>query len=261
MLKQRLITAFILMPLIIWVLLALPTQTFAGIIGLFMILGAWEWAGLCGWKMRLPYTIVLSLGLYAVWLQDNQHTLYIIYIACVWWLLALYWIVRYQQGQHLIPKSPIIKGFLGFLILLPAWLALCILHAEQGGTAVLFLFFLIWGADTGAYFAGKQWGKHKLADKVSPGKTWEGVMGALVMSSLVALVYIFLEEKPLSFMLLCLITVAVSILGDLVESLFKREAGFKDSGHILPGHGGMLDRIDSLTSAAPIFVLGLGILF
>ncbi|MCK5662095.1 MAG: phosphatidate cytidylyltransferase [Thiotrichaceae bacterium] len=258
MLKQRLITAIILIPIIIWVLLTLPTQAFAGVIGIFVVLGAWEWAGLCGWKMRMPYTIVLAMALYALWLQSHLMYIYIIYIACLWWLLALYWVWRYQKGDNLIPKSPFIKAILGFVILLPAWLALLILHEQYGGQSVLFLFVLIWAADSGAYFAGKRWGQRKLADKVSPGKTWEGVAGALLMSSIVSLAYLFLESMSFLFMLLCLFTVIVSILGDLFESLFKRQAGIKDSGQILPGHGGILDRIDSLTSAAPIFVMGLG---
>ena len=131
-------------------------------------------------------------------------------------------------------------------------------NPSYGSCYVLYLILIVWFADSGAYFAGKRWGQRKLADKVSPGKTLEGVAGALLMSSIVSLAYLFLESMSFLFMLLCLFTVIVSILGDLFESLFKRQAGIKDSGQILPGHGGILDRIDSLTSAAPIFVMGLG---
>ncbi len=263
MLKQRLITAIILIPIIVWVLLNASSQTLAWVMGIFIALGAWEWAAICGWHNRMArsiYVIAMSLALLAT------HTIYtyIIYIllaACLWWLLATYWVLRYQKGQNLIPHSPFIKALLGFFILLPAWGALLLLHEHEGGRGLLFLFVLIWAADTGAYFAGRRWGQKKLAHKISPGKTWEGVAGALLMSSIVSLSYALLKSMPLMtfsfFMLLCILTVGLSILGDLLESLFKRQAGLKDSGQILPGHGGVLDRIDSLTSAAPTFVTGL----
>jgi len=258
MLKQRLLTAIILIPLIVWIL-SLSTQTVAYVFMSIVVLGAWEWAGLCGINRNLYALVVALLMLYWLWQQQSTGVLYIL-AGCLWWLLALYWVLRYQQGQSLVPTSPFIKALLGFFILLPAWMALLILHKEYGWHSVVFLLVLIWAADSGAYFAGRRWGARKLADKISPGKTWEGVAGALVMSSIVSLAYALsmpLMTSFFLFMLLCFLTVLASILGDLLESLFKRQMNIKDSGQILPGHGGILDRIDSLTSAAPIFVTGL----
>lgn len=265
MLKQRFLTALILIPLIVW-LLSLSTQIVAGVIGFVVVLGAWEWAGLCGWQagmMRAIYALIMALVLFMLyWFQLIELiTTPILLVAGLWWLLALFWVLRYQAGYNLLPQSAFIKALLGFLILLPAWTALLILHQNYGWHSVIFLFVLIWTADSGAYFAGRAWGQRKLADKVSPGKSWEGVLGALVMSAMFSIGYAVFQSIPLLtllfFVLLCLLTVMISILGDLLESLFKRQMGLKDSGQILPGHGGILDRIDSLTSAAPIFVTGL----
>ena len=265
MLKQRFLTALILIPLIVW-LLSLSTQIVAGVIGFVVVLGAWEWAGLCGWQagmMRAIYALIMALVLFMLyWFQLIELiTTPILLVAGLWWLLALFWVLRYQAGYNLLPQSAFIKALLGFLILLPAWTALLILHQNYGWHSVIFLFVLIWTADSGAYFAGRAWGQRKLANKVSPGKSWEGVLGALVMSAMFSIGYAVFQSIPLLtllfFVLLCLLTVMISILGDLLESLFKRQMGLKDSGQILPGHGGILDRIDSLTSAAPIFVTGL----
>ena len=269
MLKQRLLTAVLLIPIIIW-LLSLSSQILAGVMSVFVVLGAWEWGRLCGWHhplARLAYAMVVGSALLAIyWFWHQSGMMYILLAACLWWLLALHWVWRYQQGSDLMPKSPLIKGLSGLFILLPAWVALLVLHQQkpEGGQWVIFLLVLIWVADSGAYFVGKRWGQLKLADKISPGKTWEGVMGALLMSSVVSLGYALLKAMPLIslllFIVLCLLTVMASILGDLLESLFKRQVGLKDSSQLLPGHGGVLDRIDSLTSAAPIFVVGLVLL-
>ncbi len=265
MLKQRLITAFILIPIIVWGILSLSSSTLAWVFSTFVVLGAWEWAGLCGWHTFLArsiYAIVNGIMLLIVyWLWHQPSMMHILLAACLWWLLALYWVLRYQQGHDLMLTSKLLKAILGFFILLPTWVALVILHQHNGGQWVLFLLILIWAADSGAYFIGKRWGQTKLADKISPGKTQEGVAGALLMGLVVSVSYAIFKALPLTtsilFMLLCLLTVMVSILGDLLESLFKRQVGIKDSGQLLPGHGGILDRIDSLTSAAPIFVIGL----
>jgi phosphatidate cytidylyltransferase len=266
MLKQRLLTAIILIPLMIW-LLSLSSIIFASVLSIFLILGAWEWAGLCAWqawKTRFVYATLACLMLPIVYTFRQQPAMMaILFFVCLWWLLAGLWLWRYQQGYKMIFTSPFIKAVLGLIILLSTFFALLHLHEHEryGGQWVMFLFVLIWTADSGAYFMGKRWGKTKLADKISPGKTWEGVLGALLMSSIVSLSYALFKSMSLMtlllFMLLCLLTVIVSILGDLLESVLKRQAGIKDSSQILPGHGGILDRIDSLTSASPIFVMGL----
>jgi phosphatidate cytidylyltransferase len=266
MLKQRLLTAVILIPLVLWVL-TLSSQTFAWVTGIFIIVGAYEWAGLCAWhtkRTRMFYTMLVILLLtLAYWFRHELNLLWILFGTCIWWIVALIWLLRYQYSQFSLPTSKRKKAFLGILILLPPWMALIYLHEHEnyGWQWVVFLLVLIWVADSGAYFVGKRWGKIKLADKISPGKTYEGVAGAFIMSLIVSLGYaLTLSLKPMTlffFMLLCLLTIMASILGDLLESLFKRQAGIKDSSQILPGHGGILDRIDSLTAATPIFVIGL----
>jgi len=266
MLKQRLLTAIILIPLIVWVL-SLSSMILASVLSVFVVLGAWEWAGLCGWhtwKIRIVYaTLTCLMLLMAYGFRQQPAMMLVLFVVCLWWLLAGLSLWRYQQGYEMILASPFPKAVLGFIILLSTFFALLHLHEHEryGGQWVMFLFVLIWAADSSAYFMGKRWGKRKLADKISPGKTWEGVLGALLMSSIVSLSYALFKSMSfmtlLLFMLLCLLTVIVSILGDLLESVFKRQVGIKDSSHILPGHGGILDRIDSLTSAAPIFVMGL----
>jgi len=153
------------------------------------------------------------------------------------------------------------KMVIGFLVLIPAWVAMVGMKAHpQGNLLIFMLFLLVWGADIGAYFTGKRFGRKKLIPQVSPGKTREGVLGGLAVCVLVAIGFAISSElsmgATLALLLLALVTGMVSVLGDLFESMFKRERGIKDSGRILPGHGGILDRIDSLTAAAPIFLLG-----
>jgi phosphatidate cytidylyltransferase len=150
----------------------------------------------------------------------------------------------------------------GALVILPAWAALCTLHAsaERGPTVTLMLLMLVWLADIGAYFAGRRWGEKKLAPAISPGKTWEGVYGGLLSSLLFAAIAGAIFSRSLSwtlaFMMVSLLTVMFSVAGDLLESLMKRQSGIKDSGNIIPGHGGIFDRIDSLVAAAPLFLIG-----
>ena len=157
----------------------------------------------------------------------------------------------------------VFKSLLGILLLVSAWAALLRLHArpETGPKLVLFLMILIWVADSGAYFAGRKWGTSKLAPAVSPGKTWEGVYGALIACTLFAVASALLLHttgaRITAFVAVCIVTILFSIVGDLQESLLKRQVGIKDSGRLIPGHGGILDRIDSLIAAGPVFLLGL----
>ena len=169
----------------------------------------------------------------------------------------------YQPGNFRILDHKLINAVIGILILAPAWLSLVILHTSHsdGISQLLFLLILIWIADSAAYFSGRRWGKTKLANKVSPGKTWEGIFGAIFAILVFCYAYSrFMDmqgSEILLFLLLGIITVSGSVLGDLIESLMKRHSGIKDSGTLLPGHGGVMDRIDSLTAAGPIFVAGL----
>jgi phosphatidate cytidylyltransferase len=185
-------------------------------------------------------------------------------LALVWWCFALGWVVRFQRGVEVKPlRTRFAQAATGCVVVLPPWVALVCLHRLEtaGPSLVLFLLALIWAADSGAYLAGRYLGASRLASRVSPGKSWAGVVGGLVCVAVLAVVagqlLGFASAHTVVFVLLSLVTGLVSILGDLVESLFKRLAGVKDSGAMLPGHGGVLDRIDSLTSAAPFFALGI----
>jgi phosphatidate cytidylyltransferase len=176
-------------------------------------------------------------------------------IAMAWWLLAFLWV-------SLAPTRvrPVSAALAGLLALVPCWLALVHLTlATQSTHWVLFTLALVWAADTGAFFAGRWLGRVPLAPRVSPKKTWEGVIGGIVTSALVAWLaatYLFIVD-PWPFVLTCIAVAAVSVVGDLTESLLKRAVGLKDSGSVFPGHGGMLDRIDSVTAAAPTLVFAL----
>lgn len=266
MLKQRTITALILSILFIPSIFFLPSGVFGVLLAVFILLAAWEWSRLSGWQSPLSQGLYVAsnaafLVLVALW---PSTLVYVIALAVLWWLLASFWVVNYQRNASPLPTSPWLKSLLGFFILIPAWQSLVYIHSSHGSTMLFGFFMLIWTADIAAYFSGRRWGKRKLADRVSPGKSWEGVYGALLgcLSFSMILGTYLTTSVPglLLFVILSLITVIFSILGDLLESLFKRQMGMKDSSQLLPGHGGVLDRIDSLTAAAPIFVFGLLIL-
>jgi len=265
MLKQRVITALILAPLALWGIWALPSSLFAAVVGVIFALGAWEWTRLSGLHKapgRAVYVgviVLLMIGLYSLLQQHVNWPPAIMLVAMMWWTMALLSVLGYPQTAAMW-RHAANRGVVGGLILLPSWAALLLLHHAFGPEYVILLVMLIWGADTGAYFAGRAFGKHKLAPRVSPGKTWEGVLGGMTLSLAVAAVAtVWLEPVGgmTAFLILVVCTVAISVLGDLVESLFKRIVDLKDSGGLLPGHGGVLDRIDSLTAAAPMFTLGL----
>jgi phosphatidate cytidylyltransferase len=178
---------------------------------------------------------------------------------CAGWCCALFWMRRFAARPDR-PDPPLIIGAAGLVVLVASWVALMGLRDEFGPGYVLFLFLLIWVADIGAYFAGRRWGRRKLASIISPGKTWEGALGAgtaaLALALAGAVVLDWGSRWP-GFVAICMVTVGFSIAGDLFESMMKRQRGLKDSGSLLPGHGGVLDRVDSLTAAAPVFLLGL----
>ena len=245
----------------------LDTTVFALLFGCIICLAAWEWSqflGLRGTTLRLIYlslAVACMVGSYAY--RETAFAQILIWTAFVWWLLALVCVILEQvRGKNLL-GSPPLKAIIGLLVLVPAWLSLVLLHAGESRLEhiALFLLVLIWTADSSAYFAGKRWGRSKLASKVSPGKTWEGVLGGLVGTFIIVLIYalvISMQAIEMSmFLFICLFTILVSVLGDLLESMMKRSVDLKDSGGLLPGHGGVLDRIDSLTAAAPVFFIGI----
>ncbi|MBI5040514.1 MAG: phosphatidate cytidylyltransferase [Gammaproteobacteria bacterium] len=262
---KRLLTAAVLIPLVVWGILRLSTPLFVAATGAFIALAVWEWTGLIPLR-TLPAKILYLLGSIAVaggaWyvLQQQPELLTgLLPVAVAWWILAAVWLRWPQVGRDWVA----FKFVLVAIALLPAWLALAALHgrAQHGPELALFIFVLMWVADSGAYFAGKSFGRHKLAPRVSPGKTWEGVAGGLTASALLAAFaghWFGLNGQGLvAFVGLALVCAAISIVGDLFFSLLKRQQNLKDTGQLFPGHGGILDRIDSLLAAVPVFLYGL----
>jgi phosphatidate cytidylyltransferase len=265
-LAQRVLTGIGLAAFIAAATLLLPSVWFAVLMAAFALLGAWEWSALAGWPSvgrRFAYCAASMLVLLGTgWLLQSQGGGWAVLLAgLTWWLVALAWVVRFQQGQAVDAMNcPLVRLLVGWLILVPAWVAVVVLHSTPalGPWMVLYLVFLVATADSAAYFVGRRFGKRRLASNVSPGKSLEGVAGALLATTIFATAagLAFGFVPLLGFVVVSLITGLASILGDLSESVFKRRAGLKDSGSIVPGHGGILDRIDSYTAAAPIFVLG-----
>jgi len=173
-------------------------------------------------------------------------------VSLAWWLVALIWIFFYPTGV-----APIVRWLGGALVLVPLYIALDLLYTA-GPLLLLFALLIVWVADSGAFFAGKLFGRVKLAPKISPGKTWEGVLGGLIAVVLLTLARSIWVETDLGvYIPFCLAIACISIVGDLTVSMFKRSVGLKDSGRLFPGHGGILDRIDSVAAAAPLFALGI----
>lgn len=268
MLKHRVLTALVLAPVAIAAILLLPSLVLAWVFGAMVLAGAWEWARLSGLNRtpaRLLYVGVTALLLWGAAYAWHRPQLLqpLLMVTALWWLAALLWVLVYPAGPKRRSGLNGLTALAGFLVLVPAWLALIALHSapQHGPWWVIFVLALIWIADSGAYFSGRRWGKRKLAPRVSPGKTREGVYGALALVAVYAIGAGWLLEVPgsqfIAFVALCVGLVLVSVVGDLFESLIKRQGGFKDSGTLLPGHGGVMDRIDSVTSTVPVFLLGL----
>ena len=275
-LKQRIITALILIPLAIGWMFFLPLDYFClGAIVIFL-LASREWGRFVlpaqpHWLL-LPMGALLSLSL---WLNPPAQLLLaaphpvilgILYAGGLWWLAALVMVLAYPRGTRWWRKQPWLKALFGVLTLLPFFWSLLLLRShgyttdpQLGGWVVFFVMLLVWCADSGAYFVGRAFGRRKLLPAVSPQKTIEGLVGGLLLSAGVATAVAYgcsLGLRQTLIVVVCsMVAMLASVLGDLTESLFKRQAGIKDSGSLLPGHGGVLDRIDSLTAALPIFVV------
>ena len=259
MLKLRVITALVLLPIVLAALFLLDRTAFAWVAGVFFLIAGWEWSALMG-RLATPTRLlwVASLGLLcllAEWLRPQ----WLYTLLPLWWLLALVMVVTYPATAARWARLPVMM-LLGWLLLVPSWAA--VVHIQSAGVlglpgawALLFILVWVWAADTGAYFAGRALGRHKLAPSVSPGKTLEGLVGGVLLAlAVAALVPIWAPVSAALPLLLvaAALTVLASVLGDLFESMVKRQSGVKDSGTILPGHGGMLDRIDSVTAALPV---------
>ncbi|MDO8331771.1 MAG: phosphatidate cytidylyltransferase [Fluviicoccus sp.] len=263
MLKERIITALILLPIVLWCVFgAQGSAAFMALAGTLVMVGAWEWTALM--KVASPlgrgaFTALVVAGVIAMSfpaLAGLRTPLFA--AASVFWLIAVRMVIWYPESARWWAKGIVLLP-MGLILLVPAWSGLVYLH-QVSPWWLMYLFLLVWGADTGAYFTGRAIGKRKLAPAVSPGKTIEGMLGGLALTMVIMAAVGFYRELPLirfiAFAGLSLMTVFASVLGDLVESMVKRHAGVKDSGSIFPGHGGALDRIDSLTAAAPVFALG-----
>ncbi len=263
MLKTRIITAVILIGLLLVILFRLPPVATTIALTAAVLTGAWEWSAFVRLRTvpgRLLYVLVAAAGLLLAHplTLAQPATLTVLFVALAWWVAALLWVVFAPRRAAIWSAA-----LAGLLALVPAWIAMVRLRVDvpRGAQWLLFALCLVWAADIGAYAAGRSFGRTKLAPQVSPGKTWEGVLGGLVFAALVALGGSQWFAVPvLRFVPLCLGVVGFSIVGDLTESLLKRFAGLKDSGTLFPGHGGVMDRIDSLTSAMPVLLLGLMLL-
>lgn len=292
MLVQRILTASILAAVVVLAVMQLPAIYFSLFIAFVTFGGAWEWLSLTGVEkpgkkilffaaLIFPmlgvtyWTVFLELlGEAMEWpeVKDYSDALEWLVIAPVlFWVLAMI-VIRQSAAQLLtIEFKPRVKAFLGWLVLLSAWMFLSKLRAYYGPGMVLYFLVLICAADISAYFVGKKWGKDKLAPEISPGKTVQGMYGALAAAVICAIglrLYYGLEAlqsddaalailMTVDLLILSVLTVLVSIYGDLFFSLIKRQKGVKDSGRLLPGHGGILDRVDSIIAAAPFFYAGI----
>jgi phosphatidate cytidylyltransferase len=262
MLKLRIATAAVLGCILLIGLFAIAPAWTVWALGAVFVLGAWEWAAFGGLRStgaRLAYAATIAALLYLCWrwTLEPPHLFALLVAACAWWGCAFLWLALAP-----VKLKPRVALLCGVPVLVPAFVALARVDAggglASGPQMVLWLVFLVIAADIGAFFVGRSFGRRKLAPQVSPGKTWEGAIGGLLAVALVAWAAALHFGLPVWRSIAFGCTVGIfSIVGDLTESMFKRSAGLKDSGSLLPGHGGILDRIDSVTAAAPLYALGL----
>ncbi|HEX8777080.1 MAG TPA: phosphatidate cytidylyltransferase [Rhodanobacter sp.] len=270
MLFQRFITALLLAPLAVAIILLLPTPWLAAV-GAVVFLGALEeWARLAGVRQAAMRIALLAAALVLFALLWSVHAglpgTLLLALGVAWWALACLWLRHFAYGAAPTPENRARKLLAGAFVVFPAWIAVIALHGREphGRWWMLLALLIVWAADIGAYFSGRRFGKRKLAPQISPGKTRAGAYGALVAGTLVCLLGGWLlgvrGATLAGLAVLAVLTVATSIVGDLLESLMKRHAQVKDSGNIFPGHGGLLDRLDSVFAALPVFALGLWLL-
>ena len=279
MFRDRVITAVVLLVVVLGGLFYLPANWFRAVIAVLVLMSAWEWGTLMGGiKKRLrtlygacavalvafPYLMTFHFG---EWGGDklNRFVTSVLWLSACWWAVACFLIVRFPKYTSLW-HSLTAKGIIGWLTLVPWGFGLIALRTlpstdpHYGAELLLLALLLVWAADTGGYLFGRKLGKNKLLPTVSPGKTVEGLAGGMLLSGVVAVGgyhYFQIQSEHLyAYVLTCVLTVVLGVFGDLLESMLKRDVGIKDSGSILPGHGGILDRIDSLTAAIPMFTLG-----
>ncbi len=257
MLKQRVATALVALAILALVLFVLPQAVARLVIAAIILTGAWEWGGFLfrdSASRRGIYAAFVALAGAALLYRMPDAALLdvVLKTGLGWWCAALVWLFFYPTR---IPLP--VSWVAGALLLVPAWMALDYLYM-RAPELLLFALLIVWFADIGAYFVGRGFGRVKLAPQISPGKTWEGVLGALTAVTVLAAAGAwFLTLEVAVLVPFCLAVTMLSIVGDLTVSMFKRTAGVKDSGTLFPGHGGVLDRIDSVTAAAPLFAVAL----
>ncbi len=278
MFKQRVLTALLLAPLALAAVFFLPLSGFAVFVAVAFLLAAYEWASFCGWQSlvaKLGYVAITGLGFVGCYLalpeqlhwpiQTNLFADTLLYVGIGWWLVAVLLIVSFTQSKEFWQHNTLLKAVMGFTTLLPSFGAILLLRNVDyvqspytGAWLIFSLLGLVWAADVGGYVIGKPFGKRKLMPAVSPGKTLEGLFGGMLFVLLLVTAIAAYREFPQDMWLwygAAVLLTLLSVFGDLSESMFKRVAGLKDSGSIIPGHGGIMDRIDSLTATAPLFAL------
>jgi len=278
--RTRVLAALTMAPLAIGGVLLLPTPWLVAVTAILFLLALWEWFRLSEIDDTLQRTVLLVANLLLmaalVWASPNDSggslVLFklVAMLGVVWWLLAMLWLRHYGFASDHDTHARVFKLAAGTAAVVPAWCALAVLHAgdpeatawplvSQGHVWLLTALMIVWATDTGAYFAGRRFGRRKLAPRISPNKTVEGMLGGAAAGIAVALAMAPLAgasagQLPL-VALAALATVLFSVVGDLFESLLKRHVGAKDSGTLIPGHGGVLDRIDSVLAALPVFAV------
>ncbi|HBO37396.1 MAG TPA: phosphatidate cytidylyltransferase [Pasteurellaceae bacterium] len=280
MLKERILSAIVLLGIVFVALFLFSPFYFALTLAVVITIGVWEWTQFAGFKQSIWRFVISAIAgtFLFLWIYSSANYLEagrvfedyaapLLFCSVIWWAAAFMLVISYPKTAVLWNKSILLQLIFAFFTLVPFLIGVLrlrldnyVVSSTHGIMLLLYVFILVWAADSGAYFAGRKFGKHKLAPKVSPGKTWQGVIGGLITAGVFAFVFLQLSNDALftknsgaAFVLLSVATVAISVLGDLTESMFKRESGIKDSSNLIPGHGGVLDRIDSLTAAVPFF--------
>lgn len=274
MLKYRLLTTLILIPLVVAALFFLPPSGFGLVVIAVSALAAWEWGQFAGFftqTKRITLAVLCAVGLLALQysLSDFSHLIekpqivYLLWAGMLWWVAAILLVVTYPASASIWKSSVVLRLLFGVLTIVPFYCGMMVLRTQgyenntyDGAWWLLYVMLLVWAADSGAYIFGRTLGKHKMAPKVSPGKTLEGLVGGLLTAALIS--WLFGKFAPVPAMpehllLISTVVVIASVFGDLAESMFKRESGIKDSSQLIPGHGGVMDRVDSLTAAIPVF--------
>jgi len=268
MTRTRILAALVMAPLAIAAVLLLPTPWLMLLVAILFLAALWEWFALAEIEDSLARSALLVLNLMLmvalVWGTGGTAATLVLFklavvLGVIWWLLAMLWLVHYDFASDHDTNARVFKLAAATLAVVPAWCALALLHNDGPGWLLLTL-MIVWGTDTGAYFAGRAFGKRKLAPRISPNKTVAGLVGGAALGVLVAVVGAWIlgssaPQLPL-VALVALLTVLFSVVGDLFESLLKRHVGAKDSGNVIPGHGGIMDRADSVLAALPVFALG-----